>query len=141
MAKLAKAGKTNIEIREKALELTRYLRPKDWGGQVHALFEFVRDQIRYTRDVFGVETVHTPEQILKTEQGDCDDKSILLAALLQSIGHPAQFVAVGFRQAGQFEHVFVQTKMGQRWISLDATEPVRMGWEPPRIVTRMIETV
>lgn len=140
MAKLAKIGKTDIRIREKALEITRYIRPKDWRGQVHALFEFVRDHIRYTRDIYGVETLHTAEQVLQAEQGDCDDKAILLASLLQSIGHPARFIAVGIRSP-QFEHVYVQTLIGKRWVSLDATEPGPMGWEPPGIKTRMIETV
>ncbi len=140
MAKLARAGKTNIQVRELALELTQYLRPKDWSGQVNALFEHVRDQIRYTRDINGVETLHTPEKIIEDGQGDCDDKCILLAALLESIGHPSRFVAVGFKP-NSFNHVIVQTQLGRRWISLDATEPVAMGWEPPGIKSRMVANV
>lgn len=140
MAKLAKAGKSNIEIREQALELIRGLRPKDWRGEVHALFEYVRDSIRYVRDIHNVETVHTPQQVIASGQGDCDDKAILLAALLESIGHPARFVALGFRPYA-YSHVIVQTKLGTRWISLDPTEPVEMGWEPPRVKARMIENV
>lgn len=140
MATIARRAKTNIEIREKALELTRYLSPKDWVGQVRALFEYVRDDIRYVHDVWGVETLHTPLQIMRQEQGDCDDKSILLAALLESIGHPARFVAASLKQNG-FSHVFVQTRVGQKWVSLDATENVPMGWEPPNIRQRLIVNV
>lgn len=140
MAKLSRQGKTDIVVREKALELTRYVQPKDWAGQVHALFEYVRDNIRYTRDVLGVETVHTARQVMTAEQGDCDDKSILLAALLMSIGHPARFMAVGFNNLG-LQHVYVQTLIGKRWVSLDATERVNVGWEPPNITSKMIETI
>lgn len=145
MAKLAKDGKTDIVVREKALELTRYLPPKDWRGQVHALFEYVRDGIRYIHDIWGVETLHTPREVMRAEQGDCDDKSILLAALLESIGHPARFAALGFARPG-FEHVIVQTRMlrkgaGLHWLSLDATEPVQPGWEPPNVRSRMVVNV
>lgn len=140
MARLARAGKTKIDIRELALELTRFVRQKDWRGQVYALFEYVRDQIRYTHDIFGVETVHTPEQVLLAQQGDCDDKCILLAALLESIGHPARFVALGFRSGG-FSHVIVQTLIGKQWVNLDTTEDRPMGWAPPNVQTRMIENV
>lgn len=140
MAKLAKAGKTDIVVRGKALELIRYLRPKDWAGQVNALFEYVRDQIRYVHDTWGVELVHAPREVMAAGQGDCDDKAILLASMLESVGHPARFVAMGFKP-GHFEHVITQTLIGRRWVSLDPTEPVRVGWEPPNIQCRMIENV
>lgn len=146
MARLAKAGKANQRIRGKALELTRYLRAKDWGAQVYALFEYVRDDIRYIHDTWQIETVHTPEQVMDLGQGDCDDKSILLAALLESIGHPARFMAVGFKP-GSLSHVYVQTRMGRtkagpHWVSLDATEShAPVGWEPPGIRARMVVEV
>jgi transglutaminase-like putative cysteine protease len=68
--------------------------------------------------------------------GDCDDKSVLLAALLESIGHPTRFVAIGF-QPDDFEHVFVETKIADRWISLETTEPVEIGWMPQHIRARL----
>lgn len=133
MSSLTKQGKKNPVIRQKAVELTRFLRQKDWLGEIHALFDFVQNNIRYLRDINGVETVHTPEQVLAQGQGDCDDKSILLASLLESIGHPTRFCAIGF-SPGKISHVFVQTRVGgpNKWISLETTEPVDMGWHPKK---------
>lgn len=145
MAKKAKAGKVDLVVREKAMELTRYLRPKDWYGQIHALFDFVQNQIRYTRDINNVETLHDAAQVLQQRQGDCDDKAILLASLLESIGHPARFVAIGFGNKGdigEFSHVLVQTPIGnardpKNWIWLETTEPVSMGWKPQNVTAVM----
>lgn len=137
MRRLVREGKKNPLVRQTAVELTRGMRQKDWRGEIKTLHAFVRDKIRYIRDIKGVETLHTPERVLENEQGDCDDKSLLLAALLESIGHPTRFIAVGF-QPGKFSHVLVESKIGDKWISLETTEPVEMGWKPPRVANAMI---
>jgi transglutaminase-like putative cysteine protease len=138
MSEFVKQGKKTPAIREKALALTQDLPQKDRLGEIKALFLFVRDNIRYVRDINDVETLYSAENVLNNEAGDCDDKCILLASLLESIGHPTRFCAVGF-QAGSFSHVFVDTNIGThrptKWLSLDATEPQPMGWRPPGIVT------
>jgi transglutaminase-like putative cysteine protease len=138
MRDLVRRYKRAGRIRETALELTAGLRPKDWPAEVRALFEFVRDRIRYVRDVHGVETIQTPDVTLDLEQGDCDDKSTLLAALLESIGHPTRFVAVGFSAPDSYSHVYVETRVGPRWIALDPTVPYAAGWAPPRAASRLI---
>lgn len=137
MRRLVREGKKSPRVRQTAVELTRNLRQKDWRGEVVALHNFVRDRIRYVRDIKGVETLHTPDRVLENEQGDCDDKSLLLAALLESIGHPTRFIAVGF-QPGKFSHVLVETKIGDKWIALETTENVPAGWRPPNIASTMI---
>jgi len=132
MRDLARHGKTNSFVRQTAVQLTNSLPQKDWLSEIVALHAFVRDNIRYVRDVRGVETLQTPERTLLNKSGDCDDKSTLLAALLESISHPARFVAVGFRNANSCDHVFVETKLRTtgKWIPLETTEPVPVGWNP-----------
>ena len=137
MSKITRSGKKNVVVRQTAVELTQGFAQKDWMREVNAVFSFVKNHIRYVRDIRGVETLHTPEKVLENEQGDCDDKSVLLASLLESIGHPTRFVAVGF-EPGKFSHVFVETKIGDKWISLEATEPVPMGWRPKNIKSAMV---
>lgn len=128
-------GKKQPVIRAKALSLTQDLPQKDKLGEIRALFDYVQNGIRYVRDITNVETLYYPEQVMYQESGDCDDKSVLLASLLESIGHPTRFVAVGF-QPGHFSHVFVDTIVGNgKWLSLDTTEPQPMGWRPPGIVS------
>jgi transglutaminase-like putative cysteine protease len=137
MSDLVKRGKKQPTIREKATALVQPLAQKNYLGEIIALHQFVRDNIRYVRDIRGVETVHFPEQILSQEYGDCDDKAILLASLLESIGHPTRFVAVGFTVPDDYSHVFVDTKYGPGWMSLETTENVPAGWRPPGIVAAL----
>jgi len=93
------------------------------------LYRFVRDSIRYVQDVNEIETVQEPQKTLEFGAGDCDDKATLLAALLESIGHPTRFVAIGF-EPGIFSHVYVESRIGDSWVAMETTEPVEMGWEP-----------
>lgn len=137
MRALVRAEKKSPKIRQTALDLVLGLPDKSWSAEARALFYFVRDRIRFVRDINGVETLHTPTALLEIGQGDCDDKSVLLASLLESIGHPTRFVAVG-KRPGEFEHVYVETKIGDQWISLDATEPVEPGWHPDQIRARIV---
>lgn len=137
MRQLVRAGKKSPVIRQLAVELTRNLKQKDWMGEVNAVHKFVRDNIRYVRDIRGVETLHTVERILSNGAGDCDDKSVLAASLLESLGHPTRFLAIGFRP-GNYSHVFPETRVGDRWVSVETTEPVPLGWKPKGIVNTMI---
>ena len=137
MRDIVRKYKIALPVRITAMKIVRSLPQKAWSAEARALFRFVRDEIRFVRDVRGVETLQTPDKTLELRAGDCDDKSMLLAAMLESIGHPTRFVAVGF-QPNHFEHVYVETKIGNDWIALDPTEPVDMGWSPKRVVSRMV---
>lgn len=136
MKVLANRGKTNGDIISKGNELLMYVPPKQWFQQVKALWTFVKNDIRYTRDVKEVETLYYPEQTLAQRYGDCDDKSVLLASLLLATGHPVRFVAVGFKP-DDYSHVFPETLIGKIWVPLETTEPVDIGWSPPNVVSRM----
>jgi transglutaminase-like putative cysteine protease len=140
MGQLARDGKRSNIIRDLALQIVQKCPGKNWACEVNAIQEWVKRNIRYIRDIRGIETLHDPVTLLKLRQGDCDDQSILVAALLESIGHPAQFVALSFRP-GEFAHVYTETLMGRRWVSVETTEPVKVGWTPPNVLRRMIENV
>lgn len=137
MRRLVNAGKKSPVVRQLAVTLTKGLIQKDWNNEVNTLYKFVRDRIRYVRDINGVETLHTPEKVLENAAGDCDDKSILLASLLESLGYKTRIVAVGFRK-NSFSHVYPEVLHNNNWISLETTEPVNMGWKPRNIVTSLI---
>lgn len=142
MVKLARDGRKHPDIRYCAAELVRPLPSKDWRGEIQRIFNFVRDNIRYTPDIRTIETLHPANTILAQGYGDCDDKCILLASLLESIGHPCRFIAMGF-SPGELSHVIVDTKAGRhngspRWVPMDATMNDKdAGWYPPGIVTTM----
>ncbi|MES9855941.1 MAG: transglutaminase-like domain-containing protein [Sedimenticola sp.] len=136
MKNITRQGKKDIAIRTKAMNLTRGLGQKDFLGEIKNIHRFVRDNIRYIKDIRGVETIATPEITMRLGQGDCDDKSVLMASLLESIGHPTRFVAVGFSPRN-YSHVFVETKLANRWVGLETTEPVEVGWQPKGVMSRM----
>lgn len=138
MRDLVHQYKSDSNVRGLALELVRPVPPKDWRGEIRAVFEYVRDNIRYTHDIAGVETLQTPPATIELEAGDCDDKSTLLAALLASVGHRTRFVAVGYRQSNDYQHVYVEAAHGNDWIPLDATMARPFGWRPRDAVARMI---
>lgn len=140
MADIARKYKTDMSVFTKTRELIAGLQQKDWPGEARKIQRFVRDHIRYVKDVRGVETVQTPDITLKIKAGDCDDKSTLVATMLESIGHPVRFVAIGFRP-DDYVHVFPETLIGKKWVSLETTEPVDIGWKPDNVVARMIVNV
>lgn len=137
MKQVTREGKKSLPVRMKALRLVEHLQQKNYLGEIKAIHAFVRDYIRYVGDINGVETIHTPEKLLEIGQGDCDDKCVLVASLLESIGHPTRFVAVGFRP-GEYSHVYVETKYGNEWLGVECTEPVPLGWQPKNVAARMV---
>lgn len=110
--------------------------PRKYMRELVALHAFVRDKIRYVRDPVGVEMVQTPERTLEVGTGDCDDKSTLLAALLESTGHPARFTVVAFN-GNPFSHVLVESKVGSnRWIPAETIIPKPLGWFPSGVTDK-----
>ncbi|MGH6795925.1 MAG: transglutaminase-like domain-containing protein [Methylocella sp.] len=140
MAQIVRDWRHLPEVTEPARSIIAGVPEKDTAGEIAALFSFVRDSVRYTMDTNGVERLQTPDYTLRVRQGDCDDKSILLAALLESVGIPARFVAVGF-SPDYFEHVYVEALLDDGWVALDATENVPPGWAPPDPVTRINQAI
>lgn len=129
MSRLAREFKCNPLIRNTARELVQGLPGQDYRGEAETLLRFVQTEIRYLQDINGVETVHAPDVILQYRAGDCDDSATLFAAMLESIGHPTRFIAVGFRAPNEFEHVFVETRIGSQWLAGETTIPgAALGW-------------
>jgi transglutaminase-like putative cysteine protease len=137
MRELVKAGKRSQIIRELAVKLTEGLPQKDWFGEISRIHDFVKHHIRYVKDIRGVETLQLPEVTLEIGAGDCDDKSVLAASLLESIGHPTRFVAMGFLP-NHYSHVTVQTRIGKNWRTVETTEPVGLGWVPAQLQNVMV---
>ncbi len=134
---LAAIRDPNQVIRNVALDILKAgnVPPRAYGKEILALHRFVRDQIRYVKDPVGVELVQAPQRTLEIGQGDCDDKSTLLAALLMATGHPAAFKAVGFRGNG-FSHVLVIVRKKDKWIPLESILPKPAGWFPPGVTSQ-----
>lgn len=129
MRSIVRKAKGDPAVVATARSLTRMVPQKNWRGEVEALFRFVRDRIRYVMDPNDVEYLSTPSRLIEMGAGDCDDKATLLASLLESIGHPSRFVAVGF-EPGALTHVYVEARIGPDWVPLETTEMIAMGRLP-----------
>lgn len=140
MVDLAKKGRADYRIRSRAEKIIRNIRQKNYLEEARAIQAWVRDNIRYTRDVRDVETLSSPDQTLARSQGDCDDKSLLVASLLESIGHQTRFVAVG-TAPNDFEHVLAEVNIDGQWIAVETTENVPLGWYPDRMPYRLVFNV
>jgi len=131
----------NMIARNKALEIVKGVAPKDFPGEVEAVWDWVRNNIRFVRDIRGIETVATPARTLELGQGDCDDMAVLVSSLLESISHPTRFIAVGFRP-GELSHVFTETRIGNRWVPLETSvDGAYIGWYPPGIRESMVQKI
>ncbi len=141
MARLAMGewGARSERIRALALAIVQRfgIAGKDYLAEVMAIHRWVQTSIRYTRDPVGQETVQTPEHTAFVNQaGDCDDFSVLEAALLGALGHPTRFITIGYSPQA-FSHVYLEANIRGRWIPLDpimADKPA--GWQAPNPVIR-----
>ena len=134
VARLIRAGARDFYVRQKAIDilLERGVPAKDYRGEIDALFRWVQRNVRYTRDPFRVEVLHSPRRMLELKAGDCDDMTILLGAMVKSVGHPVRIVLTGpnGRRPDLFSHIYLEAGLHGEWIPLDATMPHPMGWSP-----------
>ncbi len=139
---LIKQGAKDFHVRQTAIDilLQRAVKPKDYVGEIKALFEWVQQNIRYTKDTFRVEVLHSAKRMLELRAGDCDDMTILLGAMLEAIGHPVRLVISGPDplRPDLFSHIYLEVFHKGRWIPLDATMPYPMGWAPRTLVKKII---
>ena len=127
MIEEVKKGSRDPVARKKAFELARSVcsAPLNIKGMpdadllriADAIFVWVRDRIAYINDPAG-EYFQPAARTLEVGAGDCDDQSILLAAMLGSIGFEPILVILP-------EHVYVELPAGagETPLPMDATAP------------------
>lgn len=133
-------GRCSPVIRALAVRLTNHCPQKDRLCEVVSIHRFVRDRIRYVRDINGVETLHTPEKVLEYGAGDCDDKAVLASALLEAVGFKTRLTAVG-QYPGFFTHVLIEVYLMGKWVPVETTEPVKVGWRPKKLPYKMVQKI
>jgi Transglutaminase-like superfamily len=137
MVSIARKTRTSLPVRTLAQQLVQNCPQQDDACEATALHSFVRDSIRYVRDIRDTETVQFPEQTLQLGSGDCDDKSLLLSALAESIGFATRFCAVRIGADTVPTHVSPQILIrGQGWVNAEvipidgASGGAPLGWFP-----------
>lgn len=141
MMRAARIGASTLEVRELAQRIVAHVAARDYSGELVAIQQWVKNNIRYTQDPVGAEMLKDPVALINDPFGDCDDMATLVAALAMSIGFPSRFVAIGTSEVGVFEHVYAEVLLGTVWLSVETTEPVRVGWIPENVKARMIRHI
>lgn len=97
-------GQRSFKIRERAEDVIRYVRPKDYWSEMLAIYYWAcGPQFRYTRDPRKVEQIKDPMRMLWEIDRygitlvDCDEYSTFLRSTIGSIGGKTRFATVGFR--------------------------------------------
>lgn len=133
MVRLIQRGRADPEVRRLAVEILRQAgaRPRRERDQAEALFRWVQRNVRYQRDPVGVEMLSDARTLLSRDlEGDCDDMSVALCSLLESVGIPSA-LRVG-RRRGRWAHVWVQAQTVDGDIDLDpSNDRAAPGWQPP----------
>lgn len=131
MRELVRQWKTYPALIQTATSIIYTTAQHDTLGEATAIFEAVRDNIRYMSDVAGIEVLATPYVTLQRGVGDCDDKATLLATLFEIIGLTTRFVIAGYSAPNVFEHVYNQVLVDGNWLDADSTESQPLGYAPP----------
>lgn len=98
------------------------------------IFWWVKNNIEYRHDPPDYDSYHAAGRTIEAKGGYCDDQTILVAALLNSIGFVTGAKVVS--PDGQAWHVYpwvgVRSMFSpSRYVALDTTQPESYpGWEP-----------
>lgn len=95
-----------------ANQIVSSLGAKTQDALIAALFQFVRDHIRYVDHPAFMQVVQDCKRTLQLKSGDCVSKSVCLATLLACLGIESKFVAQHPSAQQAFNHVYVEIDGG-----------------------------
>lgn len=134
-AALGPRGEQSMRVRQFAEEVTRYLEPKDYLGELLAIRNVFLQRsprtgaplFRYINDPRHVELIKDPERLVTeielygSTQCDCDEITCLAGTLALCVGREVEWVGLGF-EPGSLTHVACRVKEPKsgQWVFLDA---------------------
>lgn len=137
MRELVRKARSDPRVYMLARDIAARTNSRDQKVLARALRRWASDRFRYVRDPISVELLSSPTQMIDQIMragymaGDCDEASILTAALLNGAGIPCEFHAVSFSPERPLSHVFTVAKPdGARPIEMDIVRPP--GAVPPQ---------
>lgn len=140
MAEYAGAASTSAIVRQAAL--TAAAEFSSQASQAGAIWKWIRERIHFrtdeetarpiAADPENTEVLIPPEHLLRMARpaGDCDDFSMLAAAMLISLGIPASFRTVAADPASdRYSHVYVIAHTEEGRLPMDCSHGRFPGWE------------
>ena len=108
---------------------------RKWEAELKAVYTYIQQNVRYTRDAHNVDTFQSPLRTLEWKIGDCDDQSILVASLLMTVGFPIKLRVIQTKGARDWSHIYpvvgLPPQRPTRWVACDTTTPHGVGFEAP----------
>jgi hypothetical protein len=126
MYNLIYQGSKDPDVNAQAIGIVNAANPRqfDFSGQRRAIFNWFGRNIRFVRDPVGVETLRTAPETLRRGAGDCDCQTILMGALLTTIGNHVRITTVESQPGNpEFSHVFLEVLDGNHWVPVDSARP------------------
>lgn len=125
MCQLIDEGSKDPEINRAAVWMVRQARvPQfDFEGERRAVYRWIRQNVRFIRDIDGKETLRAPRETLLVRAGDCDCQTILCCALLKSIGQRVRIITIATQPQAPdlFSHVYAEVRDEKgRWLPVDS---------------------
>lgn len=111
--------------------------PRDGLCEAEAVYNWVRNNVRYTGDVApvkmpngaveGIDLFQSPLRTVEFGGEDCDGHSVLNATLLSLNGVPAKFRITAPGKTADWQHIYTLAGLAKtrpsKWIALDTTLP------------------
>jgi transglutaminase-like putative cysteine protease len=123
-------GVRSAEVRRAALEAVQGV--SRGQPEIDSVLDWIRAHIEF-RGEYG-ETLQEPRITLVFGAGDCDDQSMLAAAMYASLGYETRFRTVSLTSdPSELSHVYleVRDKYTGAWLSIDPTVAKSWpGWQP-----------
>ena len=115
----------------------------DERRKVEVISHFVQKELHYEAIEFGRRAYvpKTARETLRDRYGDCKDHAVLLVAMLNAVGVPAQLALVNMNQRvlpglpniDQFDHMIVSVPVDGARLYIDSTDKdLKLGATPPR---------
>lgn len=141
MRGLVRAGVADPLTLETAQRIVRTCPPRNAKCEAQTLRSWLAAHFRFVADPISQETLRSPRRDLEqlardgVISGDCDDATVIAAALAAAIGLRPYAVVTAFRRPGApFRHVYAVVPVDgtlTEWVDFDVTRPA--GIEPPYV--------
>jgi transglutaminase-like putative cysteine protease len=139
MCQYIRTDARNPIIRELALEATRGAHTS--RERCNAVHSWIRAHVRYVEDkalAFFMDVPEDAEVLVRPVDlvrmadpcGDCDDFSMLTAAMLRAVGVPAKLktIEADDEAPGMYSHIYVIAETPEP-VAVDSSHGPRVGWE------------
>ena len=133
MRPLIDQGIKDQNINRLAIQIVRGTPDFQDTPNAQAIFNWVKQHIRFIPDPVGKEALRTPQETLTVGAGDCDCMTVLIATLCGTIGMPSRAITVSTNpdEPNTYSHVYPEVLADGQWLPMDCGRPnSQLGLSP-----------